>query len=125
VKATESTIEGARVLVGDLGLSVRDAAALLGELERALAYPKVRSRVAAAEAAAFVTLLRETALVEADPPAPPRRSPDSGDDCLVALAGAAGALLVSGDAHVLALADRFPILAPRLFLEALERSGEQ
>ena len=30
VRATESTSEAARVLVGDLGLSVRDAAALLG-----------------------------------------------------------------------------------------------
>lgn len=106
----------ARWLAGEFELVVSPL--LLAELERALASRKVRARVGAPDAAAFVTLLRETALVEVDPRAAPPRSPDPGDDYLVALAQTAGAFLVSGDEHL--LGHRFPVRTPRLFLEALE-----
>jgi len=54
------------------------------------------------------------------PPERPRAVPeDPDDDCLVALAAAAGAVLVSGDAHLLARADRLPVYSPRAFLELL------
>lgn len=107
----------ARWLSGEFELVV--SRSLLTELERALRYPKVRARVAARDAAAFVELLRRSALVVTDPPDPPRRAPDPGDDHLLALAEVAGALLVSGDAHLLGLVGRFPVRAPRCFLEEL------
>ena len=106
-------------LGGEFELVVSES--LLAELERTLAYPKLRSRVPAADAAQLVNLLRETAPVAADPVDPPRRSPDPGDDYLLALAEAERTLLVSGDEHLLGLADRFPIQTPRAFLETLER----
>ncbi len=91
--------------------------ALLDELGRALAYPKLRQRVDAEDAVAFVELLRAQAEMVADPDRPPPvRSTDSGDDYLIALAAAARALLVSGDNHLLTLRDRIPVQAPAEFL---------
>lgn len=92
---------------------------LLAELERALAYPKVRRRIAAEDAEAFVDLLRRGARLASDPRAPARRSSDPGDDYLLALAEQERALLVSGDRHLLALAGELPIRTPRAFLDAL------
>lgn len=105
-------------LAGEFELVVSEA--LLAELERALEYPKVRTRIPADDAAAYVALLREGAAVAADPPLPPRRSPDQGDDYLLALAEAQKAKLVTGDQHLLELVAHFPIRTPREFLEALE-----
>jgi hypothetical protein len=106
-----------RWLEGAFELVVSEA--LVDELERALAYPKVRGRVAAGDADAFVTLLRRGAQLAADPSAPARRSGDRGDDYLLALAEAERAVLVSGDRHLLALAGELPILTPRDFLGAI------
>jgi uncharacterized protein len=92
---------------------------LLAELERALGYPKVAVYVPPDTAAAFVALLRSAAIVVADPGDTPARSLDPGDDYLLALAEAENALLVTGDQHLLDLADRFPIGSPRAFLESL------
>jgi putative PIN family toxin of toxin-antitoxin system len=96
---------------------------LLEELARALAYPQVRMRVPADDAAAYVALLERTATTGEDAPVPAQfRSADPGDDYLVALAAAQRALLVSGDAHVLALEERLlPVYTPRAFLELLDR----
>ena len=110
----------ARWLAGEFELVVSEL--LLAELERAFAYPKLSARLAAADAAQFVGLLRSAAVIAPDRPNPPRRSPDPGDDYLLALAEGQSALLVSGDQHLLGLADRFPVRTPRAFLEALERS---
>ena len=110
----------ARWLAGEFELVVSEV--LLAELERAFAYPKLRSRLAAADAAQFVALLRSAAVLAPDRPNPPRRSPDPGDDYLLALAEGQKALLVSGDHHLLGLVDRFPVRSPRAFREALERS---
>ncbi len=60
--------------------------------------------------------------VAADPVDAPARSPDPGDDYLLALAEAGRALLVSGDGHLLGLRDRYPVQAPGEFLDALARS---
>lgn len=92
---------------------------LLAELARALAYPKIRERIAEDEAGAFVELLRQTVRLAPDPETPPRRSADPGDDYLLALAEAERAVLVSGDRHLHALAGRLPVLAPRAFLDQL------
>jgi putative PIN family toxin of toxin-antitoxin system len=110
-------------LAGEFELVVSEL--LLAELERALAYAKVRARIPAEDAAELLVLVRETAVVATDPDAPPRRSPDPGDDYLLGLAEAQNALLVTGDQHLLALADRFPIRTPRAFLDMLQaRSAE-
>jgi putative PIN family toxin of toxin-antitoxin system len=108
----------ARWLAGDFELVVSES--LLAELERALAYPKLRARIAAADAAEFVSFLQNTAVHAPDPPAPPRRSRDPGDDYLLALAESEKAIVVSGDQHLLELADRYPVRSPRDFLDALE-----
>jgi putative PIN family toxin of toxin-antitoxin system len=106
-----------RWLAGEVELVVSET--LLAELERALAYPKLRSRVPEEEAGAFVALLRDGALLATDPHAPVGRSEDPGDDYLVALSERERAILVSGDRHLLALADELPIWTARAFLDAL------
>ena len=106
-----------RWLGGEFELVVSEK--VLTELERALAYPKVRKRVTEEEARAFVELLHREARLTADPVAPVPRSADPGDDYLLALAEAERAVLVSGDQHVLGLADELPVHTPRAFLDAL------
>jgi putative PIN family toxin of toxin-antitoxin system len=106
-----------RWLAGEFELIVSEA--LLAELERALAYPKLRRRVSAEEAAELADLLRDGAVLAPDPANPPRRSPDPGDDYLLALAESERAVLVSGDQHLLALADEFPIHTARAWLDQL------
>ena len=108
-----------RWLAGDFELVVSPW--LLSELERALAYPRVREHVSSDEAAEFVALLAQMAVLGSDRPAGAPRSADPDDDYLVALAEAQKAVLVSGDRHLLDLAGRFPIEAPRAFLETISR----
>jgi len=106
-----------RWLAGEFELVVSEA--LLAELERALAYPKLRRRVSAEEAAELVALLREGAILAPDPVNPPCRSSDPGDDYLLALAESERAVLISGDHHLLALASEFPIHTARALLDQL------
>jgi putative PIN family toxin of toxin-antitoxin system len=106
-----------RWFAGEFELVVSEG--LLAELERALTCSKLRRRVSAGDAARFVSLLREASLVARDPPAPPRRSADPGDDYLLALAESKRSLLVFGDRHLLGLAGELPVSAPREFLEEL------
>jgi putative PIN family toxin of toxin-antitoxin system len=97
---------------------------LLAELERALAYPKLRARVTAGEAAELIALLGRHADVAADgTPHPGLRSADPGDDYLIALAAARSAMLVSGDRHLLDLAARIPVESPASFLARLARDS--
>jgi predicted nucleic acid-binding protein len=46
---------------------------------------------------------------------------DPSDDYLVSLAESQSALLISGDAHLLELADRLPVRSPRAFLDLLDQ----
>jgi putative PIN family toxin of toxin-antitoxin system len=109
-----------RWLDGALELVVCDE--LLNELERALALPKLRARVDSAEAAEFVALIRDLAERVADPTNPPPvRSPDPGDDYLIALAAREQLHLVSGDSHLLGLGEPIPVLTPRAALDLIER----
>lgn len=102
--------------------------ALIDELERALAYPKLRRLIPAPDAARAVAWLREGAEMVADPPDPPPvRSPDPGDDYLIALAARERVPLISGDRHLLGLGGELPILTAARFLEMLpedERGAE-
>jgi uncharacterized protein len=103
---------------GELELVV--CPALLGELERILARPRIRSRIDPAEAERFLALLEAGAESVPDPEDPPPvRSVDPDDDYLVALAAHERIPLVSGDDHLLRLRDRAPIFSPRDFLERL------
>ncbi len=96
---------------------------LLAELERALAYPKLRRRIDPQEARAVVEWLALAARVAPDPGGPPpARSPDPDDDYLIALAAAEKALLVSGDDHLLGLAGQLPICSPAQFLDLLSEA---
>jgi len=89
---------------------------LLEELERALAYPKLRERIQPDEAEALVAWLGREATVVDDPTDPPRgHSADPGDDYLLAVAERERAALVSGDRHLLALSEELPVLTPREF----------
>lgn len=95
--------------------------ALLGELRRALAYPKLERLVPAASADSFVAWLGRSAILAADPASePPVSAVDRADDYLIALAFTERAVLVSGDAHLTVLSHRFPIRAPAAFLASLE-----
>ena len=94
--------------------------ALLAELEGAFTYPKLRKRIKAEEARSVIQWLAGSARVAEDPSEPPpARSPDSGDDYLIALAQEEGAALVSGDEHLLQLAGKIPVFSPTQFLDLL------
>lgn len=99
---------------------------LLAELEAVLAYPRVRAHVTAGEGRRLVALLEAGALMVRDPSEQPPVSPSDPDDAyLVALAAAAGAVLVTGDAGLLALgASGFPVVSPGAFLLRLEGTEE-
>jgi predicted nucleic acid-binding protein len=74
---------------------------LLDEFTRALAYPKLRERIPADDAAEAVRRLADGATQVDDPPDDQR------------------AALVSGDRHLLALSEHIPVYAPRAFLDEL------
>lgn len=94
---------------------------LLAELERALGYPKIRDRITADEAEQLLDLLGAGAQMRKDPSDPPAaRSPDPGDDYLLALAAATQAAIVSGDRHLLDLDGDLPVYAPAAFLALLD-----
>ena len=94
---------------------------LLDELTRALAYPKLRKRLSGVDAAEYVALVRRESLIRPDPAEPPSiASSDADDNYLIALAESTRSILVSGDGHLLALADRLPIHSPASFLELLD-----
>ena len=95
--------------------------ALLAELARALAYPKIARLVPSVDAEAYVAWIARSAVLAADPVgAPSVRSADPDDDYLVALAMVERAVLVSGDAHLTVLADRLPVRIPADFLALLD-----
>jgi putative PIN family toxin of toxin-antitoxin system len=94
--------------------------ALLAELRRALAYPKLERLIAPADADAFVAWLSRSAVLARDAAAPPPiHAADPDDDYLLALASEQRAELVSGDGHLLALASDYPIQRPSDFLATI------
>jgi putative PIN family toxin of toxin-antitoxin system len=96
--------------------------ALLAELERVLAYPKIAKRVSSDERQELLHLLRERANVIGDPDsAPSIRSQDPDDNYLIALAEIAMAVIVSGDSDLLDLADQIPVHSPAAFLALLSQ----
>lgn len=111
-----------RWLAGEFELVA--SAALLTELERVLGYPKIERRLRRDQAARFLLLLSEEAIIAADPaPAAavaPKLPSDPGDEYLIRLAVAQGAAIVSGDRHLTALAEDFPVYTPADFVSQLQ-----
>lgn len=97
---------------------------LLEELGRALAYPKLRRLVPSTEADRLVEWIAAEASIAGDPEGPPEvRSDDPGDDYLIALVAQERVVLVSGDRHLTALADRIPVFTPAQFWDVLIERG--
>jgi putative PIN family toxin of toxin-antitoxin system len=102
------------------GLELIVSPLLLGELEDVLAREKFRRYVDLGVALDYAALLRRESRLVADPGTPPplhSAAPD--DDYLIALAHDQSAIVVSGDRHLLDLADRAPILSPADLLGAV------
>jgi putative PIN family toxin of toxin-antitoxin system len=92
----------------------------LDELERALAYPKLRPYLSESDAADLLRWVADSASVVVDPNTdPPVHSRDPNDDYLVSLASTHSVALVSGDKDLLALEGKIPVFSPRAFLELL------
>jgi uncharacterized protein len=92
---------------------------LLGELKEVLGREKFRRYIDLGAARDYVAQLRRESSHVADPNGePPLRSADPDDDYLIALAHDQSAIVVSGDRHLLDLADRAPILSPADLLAA-------
>lgn len=94
--------------------------ALLTELKRTLAYPKVAERISASDTDELLELLSRSAVLVDDPPGPPPvRSADPDDDYVISLAADARAVIVSGDHHLTDLAGQIPVYTLAQFLELL------
>lgn len=107
-----------RWLAGEFELVVSPA--LLAELERVLAYPKIARRIEPSEASTLIELLEREAQLESDPVGDVSiEVEDPDDEYLLALAADAGAALVSVDKHLTVLANRFPVYSPSDFLDEL------
>jgi uncharacterized protein len=90
---------------------------LLEELESVLRRQKFRRYLALDDVTAGMRLIRRDSLLVADPAGPPPvRCTDPEDDYLIALAYVETAALVSGDRHLLDLADTLPVFSPSEFL---------
>jgi putative PIN family toxin of toxin-antitoxin system len=107
----------------DGGFELLISPLLTAELERALAYPKLRKRIAADDGQRFLEWLGRAATLVDDPDGPPPvSSRDPGDDYLIALAAAQRAVLVSGDSDLLTIdAAGLPIYAASDFLSVVDQ----
>ncbi|HEY5266754.1 MAG TPA: putative toxin-antitoxin system toxin component, PIN family [Acidimicrobiales bacterium] len=93
---------------------------LLAELTRVFDYPKLRSRISEIESRQLIELLKHQGeIVDDSDLSLLVHSSDPDDDYLIALAAATRSVIVSGDHHLLDLADRLPVHSPATFLEPL------
>jgi uncharacterized protein len=107
------------------GLELVVSPLLLGELEEVLEREKFRRYVDLDTVRDYLDLLRREAVLAADPEGPPPlRCTDPDDDYLIALAHDRSAVLVSGDTHLLDLADKAPILSPADFMAQQASPGK-
>jgi predicted nucleic acid-binding protein len=92
---------------------------LVGELQRALSYPKLRGIIEPSDSRDYVAMLEDRATLVEDPPVE-RIAPDPEDDFVIALARGAADVFVTGDLVLQVLRiEGLPILSPRVFLETL------
>jgi hypothetical protein len=94
---------------------------LLAELGEVLRREKFRRYVSAVEVDAYLEFMRSESIVFDDPePSPSPVGSDPDDEFLFVLARSARVdVLVSGNARVLDLRDRLPVLSPAEFLASL------
>jgi putative PIN family toxin of toxin-antitoxin system len=93
---------------------------LIAELTRVFDYPKLRSRISETESRQFIELLKHQGeIVEDAYLSLPVHSSDPDDDYLIALAATTRSVIVSGDHHLLDLADRLPVHSPAEFWKLL------
>lgn len=93
---------------------------LLDELSAVLRRSKFRRYVREDEAEQYVDTLRRLSIILKDPEEVEAVSADPKDDYLMALAGSARALVVSGDPHLTKITDPDPVvLTPREFVDRL------
>ena len=94
---------------------------LLAELDDVLRRPKFRRYIEAAEVDSYVEMIRRESVVVDDPaPSAEPIGVDPDDAYLIDLARAVRVdTLVTGDRHLLDLADVLPVRTPREFLESL------
>jgi putative PIN family toxin of toxin-antitoxin system len=93
---------------------------LLAELIRVFDYPKLRSRISETESRQLIELLKHQGEIVADPDISlPVHSSDPDDDYLIALAASTRSVIVSGDHHLLNLANRLPVHSRAAFFELL------
>lgn len=112
----------ARAREGELELVVSEQ--LLAELRGVLGREKFRRYADLDTVGDYVALLRRDSAIVPDPEGPPPlRCSDPDDDYLIALAYAENAALVSGDRHLLDLADEAPVHAPADFLAAMRSTS--
>lgn len=105
-------------LQGDFELVISNL--VISKLERVLSYPKILARITRQEGLEFVDLIKRRAITAEDPPGPPpAASTDPDDDYLIALAASERCVLVTGDGHLLGLADQIPVYTPAGFLKLL------
>jgi putative PIN family toxin of toxin-antitoxin system len=99
---------------------------LLAELREVLRREKFRGYVSENEVGSYVDLIESESVLVADPPpSSDPISPDPDDEFLIDLARSAAVdALVSGDSHLLELADSLPVLSPKAFLATLQPSEE-
>lgn len=99
---------------------------LLEELDRALTYPKVRSRISEPDAEDVLAMLQANATVVADPEVMTPISRDPGDDYLFALAREHADVLVSGDAEVTSVPDpEVRVMRPGPFARLMSHLGSR
>lgn len=97
------------------------SALLLAELNRVLACPKIAKRITPSDGEDRLDLLRRRGTVAEDPDDIPQvRSPNPGGDYLITLAATTTAVIVSGDDHLLGLAERIPVYSSSAFLQLIE-----
>jgi putative PIN family toxin of toxin-antitoxin system len=90
---------------------------VLAELERAMNYPKLASRISQDETIELLDLLERGGKTADEPVNPPEvRSEDPDDDYLIALASSTQSVLISGDSDLLNLSGRIPVRSPAEFL---------
>jgi putative PIN family toxin of toxin-antitoxin system len=93
---------------------------LLAKVGRALRTTKLRRRIPESATRDILLTLRDQAIVAPDACNAVQRAADPDDDYLIALAESHNAVLVSGDRHLLELADSLPIRSPKDFLQLLD-----
>lgn len=94
---------------------------LLEELERVLSNDKLRQWIAEEDAEQYVRVFESAEVIPDPTKEPPVRPADEDDAYLVALAAHARVPIVSGDHHLLDLADRIPVFAPHEFAAILDQ----